>query len=185
MLRDQYINKRMCSGVRMENGSDNGLENEIIVRHTDEQDIPLIMNLVRSLADFEGLSDHVFSTEETLREALFGEKIYAEAIVAEVNRKPAGFIIFFHNFSSFTGKPGLYIEDIFVYPEYRGKGVGKALMIHCGKIAKKRNCGRLEWSVLDWNPARKFYEHMGGEHQKEWLLYRLGEKSIEELAERK
>lgn len=164
---------------------ENDLRCEITVRNTDEKDIPLIMNLVRSLADFEDLSDHVLSTEETLHEALFGERVYAEAIIAEIDRKPAGFIIFFHNFSSFTGKPGLYIEDIFVYPEYRGKGVGKALMVHCGKIARERNCGRLEWSVLDWNPARKFYEHMGGEHQKEWLLYRLDERGIDELAERR
>jgi GNAT superfamily N-acetyltransferase len=164
---------------------ENDLRCEITVRNTDEKDIPLIMNLVRSLADFEDLSDHVLSTEETLHEALFGERVYAEAIIAEIDRKPAGFIIFFHNFSSFTGKPGLYIEDIFVYPEYRGKGVGKALMVHCGKIARERNCGRLEWSVLDWNPARKFYEHMGGEHQKEWLLYRLDEKGMDELAERR
>jgi GNAT superfamily N-acetyltransferase len=164
---------------------ENDLRCEITVRHTDEKDIPLIMNLVRSLADFEDLSDHVLSTEKTLHEALFGERVYAEAIIAEIDSKPAGFIIFFHNFSSFTGKPGLYIEDIFVYPEYRGKGVGKALMVHCGKIARERNCGRLEWSVLDWNPARKFYEHMGGEHQKEWLLYRLDEKGIDELAERR
>ncbi|ETA66886.1 acetyltransferase [Methanolobus tindarius DSM 2278] len=164
---------------------ENDLRCEITVRHTDENDIPLIMNLVRSLADFEDLSDHVLSTEETLHEALFGERVYAEAIIAEIDRKPAGFIIFFHNFSSFTGKPGLYIEDIFVYPEYRSKGVGKALMVHCGKIARERNCGRLEWSVLDWNPARKFYEHMGGEHQKEWLLYRLDERGIDELAERR
>ncbi|MDI3487207.1 GNAT family N-acetyltransferase [Methanolobus sp.] len=164
---------------------ENDLRREITVRHTDEKDIPLIMDLVQSLADFEDLSDHVLSTKETLHEALFGERIYAEAIIAEIDRKPAGFIIFFHNFSSFTGKPGLYIEDIFVYPEYRGKGVGKALMRHCGKIARERNCGRLEWSVLDWNPARKFYEHMGGEHQKEWLLYRLDEKGIDELAERR
>jgi GNAT superfamily N-acetyltransferase len=164
---------------------ENDLRCEITVRNTDEKDIPLIMNLVRSLADFEDLSDHVLSTEETLHEALFGERVYAEAIIAEIDRKPAGFIIFFHNFSSFTGKPGLYIEDIFVYPEYRSKGVGKALMVHCGKIARERNCGRLEWSVLDWNPARKFYEHMGGEHQKEWLLYRLDERGIDELAERR
>ncbi|SFM21910.1 GNAT family N-acetyltransferase [Methanolobus profundi] len=166
----------------MENGSQ---KNEIIVRHTGEQDIPLIMDLVRSLAEFEGLADHVLSTEETLREALFGERTYAEAIVAEVNGKPAGFIMFFHNFSSFVGKPGLYIEDIFVHSEFRGMGVGKALMVRCGQIAQERDCGRMEWSVLDWNPARKFYEHFGGELQKEWLIYRLDKNGIKELAEKK
>ncbi|WP_202905793.1 GNAT family N-acetyltransferase [Methanolobus vulcani] len=157
----------------------------VSVRTTKIDDIPLIMELVKALAEFEGLNDHVLATEESLKEGMFGKNKYAEAIVAEMDGKAVGFIVFFHNFSTFVGRPGLYIEDIFVYPEYRGKGVGKALLVHCGKIARERNCGRLEWSVLDWNPARKFYEHMGGEHQKEWLLYRLDEKGIEELAERK
>lgn len=160
-------------------------ENKITVRQTSKEDIPLIMDFVRSLAEFEGLSDKVLSTEDKLREALFGKRPYAETIIAEVDDKPAGFIIFFHNFSSFVGKPGLYIEDIFVYPEYRGLGVGRELMVRCGQIAKERNCGRMEWSVLDWNPARKFYEHFGGQLQKEWLLYRLDEKGIKELAEKR
>ncbi|MDG6244299.1 MAG: GNAT family N-acetyltransferase [Methanolobus sp.] len=163
----------------------NPVKHNITVRAAKEQDIPLIMDLVRSLAKFEGLSDRVLSTEDDLRHALFGKRPYAEAIIAEVHRDAAGFIIFYHNFSSFAGKPGLYIEDIFVYPRYRGLGVGKELMVRCGQIAKERNCGRMEWSVLDWNPARKFYEHFGGELQKEWLLYRLEEKGIEELAKRK
>ena len=160
-------------------------ENYIKVRHTDEKDIPLIMNFVRSLAEFEGLSDQVLSSEEDIAEALFGKRTYAEAIIAELDGKPAGFIIFFHNFSSFAGKPGLFIEDIFVYPEYRMKGIGRALMLHCAEIAKERNCGRMEWNVLDWNPARSFYERFGGELQEEWLLYRLDREGIEKLAERK
>ncbi|MBP1908985.1 GNAT family N-acetyltransferase [Methanolobus bombayensis] len=160
-------------------------KNSISVRTTTIDDIPLIMELVKALAEFEGLADHVLAAEESLKEGLFGRKKYAEAIVAEIDEEAAGFIVFFHNFSTFVGKPGLYIEDIFVYPEHRGKGVGKALMSHCGKIARERNCGRIEWSVLDWNPARKFYEHMGGEHQKEWLMYRLDEKGIEEIAGKK
>ncbi|WP_094228998.1 GNAT family N-acetyltransferase [Methanolobus psychrotolerans] len=158
---------------------------EINIRKTTEQDISLIMNFVRSLAEFEGLSELVRSTENSLQEALFGKKPYAEVIIAEVDNEPAGFIMYFHSFSSFAGKPGLYIEDIFVYPKFRGLGVGKALMVRCGQIAKERGCGKVEWSVLDWNPARKFYEHFGGELQKEWLIYRLDEKGIRELAEKK
>ncbi|MEZ5333901.1 MAG: GNAT family N-acetyltransferase [Methanolobus sp.] len=159
-------------------------EHNIKVRHTDEKDIPLIMNFVRSLAEFEGLTDHVLSTEEDIAKALFGKRIYAEAIVAELDDRPAGFIIFFHNFSSFAGKPGLFIEDIFVYPEFRRQGVGRVLMLRCAEIAKERDCGRMEWNVLDWNPARKFYERFGGELQEEWLLYRLDREGIEKLAEK-
>lgn len=157
---------------------------EITVRDTDKSDIPLIMDFVSSLASFEGLSDQVFSDENSLEKALFGDRIYAEAIIAELNGKPAGFIIFFHNFSSFAGKPGLFIEDIFVYPQFRRMGVGRQLMIYCARIAKERDCGRMEWNVLDWNPARNFYEHFGGELQKEWLLYRLDRNGIKKLAEK-
>jgi Acetyltransferases len=172
---------KQLKGEIMENYPE---KNEISIRETGEQDIPLIMDFVRSLAEFEGLSDHVLSTEESLREALFGKRPYAEAIIAELSGKPAGFIIFFHNFSSFAGKPGLYIEDIFVHPQFRGMGVGKSLMVRCGQIAEERNCGRMEWSMLDWNPAKQFYEHFGGEAQKEWVIYRLDEKGIKDLAKK-
>ena len=93
---------------------------------------------------------------------MFGKKSYAEVFFAELDGVPAGFTVFFHNFSTFVGKPGLYIEDIFVKPEFRGKGIGKAMFLHCVKLAKERNCGRMEWAVLDWNPAREFYEYFGG-----------------------
>ncbi|WP_342305420.1 GNAT family N-acetyltransferase [Methanolobus sp. ZRKC5] len=166
----------------MENDS---MENKLIIRQTNERDIPLIMDFVRSLAEFEGLGEHVLSTEESLHTALFGKRPYAEAIIAELNDKPAGFIIFFHNFSSFVGKPGLYIEDIFVYPKFRSMGVGKALVLRCGQIAEKRNCGRIEWSMLDWNPAKEFYEHFGAKVQKEWIIYRLDEQGIKDLAGKK
>ncbi len=158
---------------------------EINIRQAHEQDIPLIMDLIRSIADFEELGEQVLSTEKDLEKALFGNRIYAEVLIAEFNGKAAGFVMFFHNFSSFTGKPGLYIEDIFIHEAFRGLGIGRALMVHCGRIAKERNCCRMEWSVLDWNPARTFYEHFGGEYQKEWLTYRLDEKGINELTERK
>lgn len=160
-------------------------KNGIIIRQANERDIPIIMDFVRSLAEFEGLGEHVLSTEENLYTALFGKRPYAEAIIAELDDKPAGFIILFHTFSSFVGKPGLYIEDIFVYPKFRGMGIGKALMLRCGQIAEERNCGRIEWSMLEWNPAKEFYEHFGAQLQKEWVLYRLDEKGIKELAGKK
>ncbi len=160
----------------------NQQKNKIIIRETSEKDVPLIMDFVKSMADFEKLSDKLLSTEEILKESLFGENIYAEAMIAELEGESAGFMIFFHNFSSFTGKPGLFIEDIFVHEKFRGLGIGKALMIHCAKIAKERNCGRIDWNVLDWNPARDFYEHCGGQCHDEWVVYRLEEKGINELS---
>ncbi len=160
-------------------------KNGIIIRQANERDIPIIMDFVRSLAEFEGLEEQVLSTEGNLYTALFGKRPYAEAIIVELDDKPAGFIILFHTFSSFVGKPGLYIEDIFVYPKFRGMGIGKALMLRCGQIAEERNCGRIEWSMLEWNPAKEFYEHFGAEVQKEWVLYRLDEKGIKELAGKK
>ncbi|WP_406662315.1 GNAT family N-acetyltransferase [Methanolobus sp. ZRKC3] len=158
-------------------------QNSIIsIRQTSEADTPIIMDFIKGIADFEGLSDLVTATEDELRGSLFGKRQYAEAVIAEVDAKAAGFLIFFHNFSSFRGKPGIYIEDIYVHQEFRGKGVGRALMTYCRKVAKERNCGKISWSVLDWNPARKFYEHIGGQFQDEWLAYHIDEKGIEELA---
>lgn len=155
---------------------------KIDIRPATEFDVPLLLDFIKGIADFEGLADHVKATEESLKHSLFAERPYAEAVIADVDNEPAGFLIFFHNFSSFVGKPGIYIEDIYVHPEYRKIGVGKALMVYCGKLAKERNCGRLEWSVLEWNPARKFYEKLGGKYQDEWLIYRLDEIGIDELS---
>ena len=160
-----------------------GINSRISIRETSETDVPLIRDFIRGIADFEGLIDSVIATEDDLKRSLFGERKYAEAIIAETEESPAGFLIFFHNFSSFIGKPGIYIEDIYVHPEFRGKGVGRALMTYCSKIARERNCVRVDWNVLGWNPARKFYEHIGGKHLDEWLPYRLEEKGIEKLAE--
>lgn len=152
---------------------------QLTIRQATENDAALIMQFVRAIADFENLSGHVRSNEESIRKYFFGEKSYAEAVIAELGEGPAGFAIFFHNFSSFLGKPGLYIEDIYVYPEYRSNGVGKALMEHCACEAIKRGCVRMEWSALDWNPARNFYEHLGAEAHTEWMMYRLeGEKLL-------
>lgn len=155
------------------------------IRQATEIDTAQIIRFVRAIADFEDLSDHVVSSEDTIRKHLFGERPYAEAVIAELGENPAGFAIFFHNFSSFLGRPGLYIEDIFVYPEFRSRGVGKALMEHCARVAADRGCTRMEWNALDWNPARKFYEHLGAEAHTEWIMYRLEGKALLELAANK
>ncbi|TGC07505.1 GNAT family N-acetyltransferase [Methanolobus halotolerans] len=156
---------------------------KVTIRQTDERDVSLILGFIRAIAEFEHLSDSVMTTEEDLSKSLFGPRPYAEVAVAEVGNKSAGFVMFFHNFSSFAGKPGLYIEDIYVHPEYRGRGVGRSLMVYCARIAKERGCGRMDWSVLNWNPARKFYESLGAQAHEEWIIYRMGEKAFSELAE--
>lgn len=140
------------------------------------------MQFVRALAEFEDLDDQVVSDEGSLLKYLFGKRPYAEAIISEIDGNPAGFVILFYSFSSFRGRPGLYIEDTFVYPEYRNKGVGRALMEHCARLALQQGCIRMEWSALDWNPARNFYEHLGAEAHKEWIMYRLEGKALLELA---
>ncbi|MCQ6963146.1 GNAT family N-acetyltransferase [Methanolobus chelungpuianus] len=154
----------------------------LTIRPATEKDAALIMRFVRALADFENLGGHVVSTEDAIWKCLFGERPYAEAVIADLGEDPAGFAIFFHNFSSFLGRPGLYIEDLFVYPRFRSKGVGKALMRHCARVAADRGCFRMEWSALDWNPARRFYERLGAEAHTEWMIYRLEGKALLELA---
>ncbi|MEL4304442.1 GNAT family N-acetyltransferase [Methanococcoides sp. LMO-2] len=158
---------------------------EVNIRSTDETDIPLIMRFIKELADFEKLSDTVVATEEDLKRSLFGERPYAEAVIAEIDGSPAGFMIFFHNFTAYVGKPGIYIEGIYVDPAYRGSGVGEALMKYCAGIAKERGCGTMNWCVLDWNPARKFYERLGAKPESDWVVYTLDEKGISELVESK
>ncbi|MDW7732729.1 MAG: GNAT family N-acetyltransferase [Methanolobus sp.] len=156
---------------------------KLTIRQADEKDVPLIMGFIRAIADFENLSDSVIATEEDISVAFFGPRPYAEAAIAEIGEKSAGFVTFYHNFSSFMGKPGLYVEDIYVHPEYRGHGVGRSLMAYCARIAKERGCGKMDWSVLTWNPARKFYESLGAEADEEWIIYRLKGKAFSELAE--
>ena len=144
------------------------------IRTANKEDIPLIIEFIQGIAEFENLSHIVTVTEETLKESMFGEKSYAEVFFAEIDGVPAGFTVFFHNFSTFVGKQGLYIEDIFVKPEFRGKGIGKAMFLYCVKLAKERKCGRMEWAVLDWNPAREFYEYFGAGPVEGWHIYRMG-----------
>jgi GNAT superfamily N-acetyltransferase len=149
-------------------------ENKIIIRKSTRRDVPLILSFIKELAEYERLSDQVSATESQLKNSLFGSRKYAEVYIAEYENKPAGQVFFFHNFSTFKGKPGIYIEDIYVRPEYRGKGIGKALLNFILKLAKERNCERVEWVVLNWNEsAINFYEKMGAVSLDDWIIYRV------------
>jgi GNAT superfamily N-acetyltransferase len=156
---------------------------ELEIRSATEADVPLILTLINELADYERLSHEVVATEEALRDSLFGERRVAEALLGYLEDDPAGFALFFHNFSTFLGKPGIYLEDLYVRPEFRGAGVGKALLVHLAGLAKERGCGRLEWSVLDWNePAIGFYRGIGASPVSGWTVYRVTGEALEELA---
>ena len=148
-----------------------------------EKDIPLVLKLIRDLADFEKLSHQCVATEELLRDALFGERKFAEVVIASFNEEAAGFALFFHNFSTFVGRPGIYLEDLYVVPHLRGNGIGKALLVYLARLAKDRNCGRFEWAVLDWNePAIEFYRNLGAVPLHDWTTFRMTRDAIEVLA---
>ena len=153
------------------------------IRPATPNDVPLILEFIKDLALYEKAPEAVVATEELLHKNLFGERPYDEVIFAYVDNKPAGFALFFHNFSTWTGRPGLYLEDLFVKVDYRGLGIGKKLLVQLATIAKERECGRYEWVVIDWNtPSRKFYEAMGAKPQKEWIIHRVEGKSLDDLA---
>ena len=153
------------------------------VREASEADVPLILSLIRELAEYEKLSHEVVATEEGLRENLFGGRRYAEVLIGEHDGVPAGFALFFHNFSTFLGKPGIYLEDLYVRPEFRGAGIGKRLLVQLARLARERGCGRLEWWVLDWNaPSIGFYEKLGAVAMDDWTVYRLTGAALDELA---
>jgi GNAT superfamily N-acetyltransferase len=144
------------------------------IREAVEADVPLIVRLIKGLAEYEQLQEQAVATEEAIREGLFGARRFAEVVIAEEGGAPVGFALFFHNYSTFLGKPGLYLEDLFVVPEARGRGVGKALLLHLKELAIARGCGRMEWSVLDWNaPAIGFYEKLGAQVLDDWRICRL------------
>ncbi len=148
-----------------------------------DRDVPLILQMIRDLAEYERMSDQVVATEDGLREVLFGPQPQAEVLIAYADDRPAGFALFFHNFSTFVGRRGLYLEDLFVKPEFRGLGLGRRLLTELARIAIDRNCGRFEWSVLDWNePAIGFYEKLGAEMMKEWRIFRLTGDALNRLA---
>jgi len=147
-----------------------------------ECDVAVILGFIRKLAEYEKLSHQVAATEELLRETLFAGRRVAEVLIAYLGDEPAGFALYFHNFSTFLGRPGIYLEDLFVEPEHRGKGIGKALLIEIARIAKERNCGRLEWAVLDWNqPAIDFYRGLGAAPLDDWTLFRVTGEALDNL----
>ncbi len=147
------------------------------------EDVPIILSLIRALGEYERLSHEVVATEDGLRTWLFGDRPAAEVVLAYVDETVVGFALFFHNFSTFLGRPGLYLEDLFVIPEWRGHGIGKSLLVHLAALAVERGCGRMEWNVLDWNePALRFYERMGARLMKEWKLCRLTGASLARVA---
>jgi len=154
----------------------------LIIREATKSDIPIIFALIKELAEYEKLLPEVTASEKILEENLFGNKKYAEVFIAEFNGEIAGQALFFHNLSTFLGKPGIYLEDIYVRPQFRKKGIGKALLLEIVKTAKKRNCGRVEWAVLKWNePSINFYKSLGAFPMNEWTIFRLTQKEIDNL----
>ena len=154
------------------------------LRNAEIQDVPLILDFIRKLADYEKLSHEVVATEKDLKKYLFGQERVAEVILGYEGEKPVGFALFFHNFSTFLGKPGIYLEDLFVIKESRGKGYGKTLLTYLAKLAMERECGRLEWAVLDWNePSIEFYKSLGATLLSEWIVNRVSGESLVKLAE--
>ena len=152
------------------------------IRPAEAADVPVIAELIRGLARYEKLEDQVTMTEERLAESLFGQHHYAETLLAEVDGTAVAFALFFHNFSTFLGQPGIYLEDLFVVPEHRGRGIGRILLKELARLALERGCGRLEWSVLDWNrEAIGFYERLGARANSEWTVYRLTGEALTSL----
>ncbi|KAJ2785136.1 acetyltransferase [Coemansia javaensis] len=159
----------------------------IRIAPAEERDVGLVLQLIRELAAYERAADQVEATEELLRRNLFGPRPYAEAAIAYVDRgageQPAGLALFFHNFSTWTGRPGLYLEDLFVRPEFRGLGVGRMLLVQLARIARDRECGRMEWVVLDWNePSIRFYLGLGAQQMKDWIIHRVSGPTLDRLA---
>ena len=154
------------------------------IRPARVEDVPIILELIRDLATYERAPDEVVATEEQLVDVLFGERPVAEVLLAFEAESPVGFAVYFYNFSTWLGRPGLYLEDLFVKPEKRGKGYGRALLVELAKIARDRGCGRMEWAVLDWNePAIKFYRALGAQPMHEWTVFRLTSEEIAKLAD--
>lgn len=158
------------------------MTDKLCFRSAAPEDVPLILNFIRALADYEHMSDEVVANEKLLEEWLF-TKQKAEVFFAVFDGKEVGFALFFHNFSTFLGRAGIYLEDLFVLPEYRGKGFGKAILSRLAQITKERGCGRLEWSCLDWNrPSIDFYLSLGAKPMDEWTVYRLSGDTLDALA---
>jgi GNAT superfamily N-acetyltransferase len=156
---------------------------EIQIRTAIADDAPLVLAFIRELAAYERLSDEVIATEDDLRRTLFGEPAHAGCRIAEIDGRPAGFALFFFSYSTFLGRPGLYLEDLFVRPEFRGRGVGRTVLSDLARIAVERGCGRMEWSVLDWNePALGFYRRLGAVKMDGWTVHRLAGDALLRVA---
>jgi GNAT superfamily N-acetyltransferase len=154
----------------------------LAIRPAERADVPVIAELIRGLARFEKMEDEVTMTEDRLAASLFGERRYAETLIADQDGEPVGFALFFHNFSTFLAQPGIYLEDLFVLPDHRGGGIGRALLKELARLAVERGCGRLEWAVLDWNrDAIGFYERLGARPNSEWTVYRLAGEGLTSL----
>ncbi len=153
------------------------------IRAATREDVPLLLHFIRQLAVYEKLAHEVTATEDLLRDNLFDRRRAAEAVLAFEGERAVGFALFFHNFSTFVGKPGLYLEDLFVLPECRGRGYGKALMVYLARLALERDCGRFEWWVLDWNePSIEFYRSLGAEPMDDWTVQRVSGEALARLA---
>lgn len=159
------------------------MSEQLRIRFATVDDVSLILTLIRGLAEYERLANEAVATEADVRASLFGDRPAAEVLIAEVGNDAAGFALFFHNYSTFRGKHGLYLEDLFVFPAHRGRGIGRALMQRLAQVAVERECGRFEWWVLDWNePAIRFYESLGARAMSDWTVYRLTGEPLERLA---
>jgi GNAT superfamily N-acetyltransferase len=157
---------------------------DIQIQPATEADVPLILQLIKALAEYERLGDQVTATEAMIRESFFGPAPHAQAVIARIDGDAVGFAIWFSTYSTFLSKPGIYLEDLFVLPHWRGQGVGRALLRHLARIAVERRCGRIEWSVLDWNEtAIRFYRNIGARAMDEWTVYRLTGDAITTLAD--
>jgi len=156
---------------------------DLVIRPATAADVPIILELIRELATYERAPNEATATQDQLVDVLFGPRPAAEVLLAFEEETPVGFAVFFHNFSTWLGRSGLYLEDLFVRPEQRGKGYGRALLVHLAKIAHERGCGRMEWAVLDWNePAIQFYKKIGAAPLDEWTVFRLTRDGIAKLA---
>jgi GNAT superfamily N-acetyltransferase len=155
----------------------------ITIRPVRESDVDLVLQFIRELADYERLTHQVTATREDIHAALFGARPYAEAVIGCIDGRPCGFALFFHNFSTFLGKPGLYLEDLFVRPDSRGRGLGSHMLAWLARLALDRGCGRFEWAVLDWNePALKVYRGLGARAADDWTIYRVTGEALARLA---